>query len=388
MAEASYWFNEVPDVQRFPSYEGDLNVDVAIIGGGIAGISAAYFLSRTGIAVGLFEAGNVVTGDSGYTTAFATHFLDSRETTTLAWQASEAGIELLRKTITEEKIPCEWKDIDGIGFTQKDNIEDFKKDIAALQAVDNTLEYAEEKAAMDMVGFPVRAAYRKNGEGQFHIRKFLLPLLKRAEKQSAHIFEGSEVVGLERGKNIILKTAKGTVVARSLVVASGPSLPQFFPIVSKSLSGAITYVIQINFSNEKPFPRALLWDDLEPYHYFRWASENDLILGGEDWIMKEKKKSTNPHADLEMWLKNIAGGKPFQVLNKWQGSLFYTPDTLPYIGPHNEYGDNIIFLTGWAGTGMAHGFLSGQIAADLLQKKENPYQNLFSFNRSIPPVTN
>lgn len=388
MAEASYWFNEVPDMQRFPSHEGNLSVDVAIIGGGIAGISAAYFLSKAGIAVGLFEAGNAATGDSGYTTAFATHFLDSRETTILAWQASETGIGLLREIIAKEKISCEWKDNDGIGFTKKDDIEDFRKDIEALRVVDNSLEYAEEKEATSIVGFPVRAAYRKKGEGQFHIRKFLLPLLKRAEEQGAHIFEGSEIIQLERDKTITLKTAQGTVVAHSLIVASGPSLPQFFPIVTKSLSGAITYVIQANFPHEKPFPRALLWDDLEPYHYFRWASENDLILGGEDWIMKEKRKSTNPHADLEIWLKNIAGGTPFQILNKWQGSLFYTPDTLPYMGPHNEYGDNIIFLTGWAGTGMAHGFLSGQIAADLLQKKENPHQILFSFNRSIPLVTN
>lgn len=376
--EASFWFREIPDEKRFPSLEGNLRVDAVVLGGGIAGISAAYFLTQRGLKVALLEMGNLVTGDSGYTTAFATHFLDSIPATTKAWQASEEGIKLLKEVIEKENISCDWKDIDGIGFTRKDDTKEFKSDVESLQKCDSEIEYFEGEAASAVTCFPVKAAYhKKGGEGQYHIRKFLLPLAKISADKGAAIFEDSEVLELTMGDNILLKTEKGTVAANFLVIASGPPPPQFFPKIFETLTGAITFVIQAVFEKE-PFTKALLWDDLEPYHYFRWVQEKELILGGEDRYMKEKSQS-NPHDALKNWLETISGDANFEVVNKWQGSIFYTRDILPYMGPHPDYGKNIFFLTGWAGNGMAHGFLSGQIAADLVQQKENLYQKLFSF---------
>lgn len=382
MAEASYWFREVPDERRFPPLEGNLRVDAAVLGGGIAGVSAAYFLSNTGKRVALLEMGRLVTGDSGYTTAFATHFLDSVPATVKAWQASEAGINLFRETIAKEQISCGWKDIDGIGFTKKDDASEFKKDAAAFRSRDPHIEYLEGNAATEAVGIPATAAYRKkSGEGQYHIRKFLLALAGAAKGNGAQIFEESEVREINTGSTITLKTDAGTVEADYLVVAAGPPPPQFFPKVFAMLTGAITFVINARFTAALPFTQSLLWDDLEPYHYFRWVNENELILGGEDRYLKGAP-SGNPHEHLASWLESVSGGAPFEVVNKWQGSIFYTPDILPYMGPHPDYGQNVIFLTGWAGNGMAHGFLSGKIAADMVQRIHNPYQDLFSFNRS------
>lgn len=378
--EASFWFREIPDEKRFPSLEGNLRVDATILGGGIAGVSAAYFLAQRGLKVALLEMGHLVTGDSGYTTAFATHFLDSIPATTKAWQASEQGIRLFKEVIQKENISCDWKDIDGIGFTKKDEVAEFKSDVVALQKCAPEIEYLEGEAAAKVVGFPVKAAYRKKGsEGQYHIRKFLLPLAKAAAEKGAAIFEESEALELTLGKQVVLKTDKGAVTADYLVVAAGPPPPQFFPKIFQELTGAITFVIQVSF-DKVPFSKALLWDDLEPYHYFRWVGEKELILGGEDRYMKDKSQS-NPHDALKTWLETISRDVKFAVANKWQGSIFYTKDILPYMGPHPDYGSNCIFLTGWAGNGMAHGFLSGQVAADLIQGKENPHQKLFSFNR-------
>lgn len=378
--EQSFWFREIPDEKKFPSLEGNLRVEVAVLGGGIAGVSSAYHLTQAGKKVALLEMGNLITGDSGYTTAFVTHFLDSVPATINAWQAGEAGIKLIREVITKEKIVCDWRDVTGIGFTMKDSVDEFRRDIEFFRKADSQIEYLEDDAATHAVGVPVKAAYQKKGEGQYHIRKFLSRLARIAVDRGAKIFEESEVLELHTGATITLKTEKGVVMADSLVVAAGPPPPQFFPKIFGMLTSAITFVIQARYSGRLPFARALFWDDLEPYHYFRWVNENELILGGEDRYLKEKS-SGNPHDNLKSWLETMSQGFPFEVVNKWQGSLFYTKDSLPYMSAHPDYGNNVIFLTGWAGNGMTHGFLSGHIAADLLQQKENQFQSIFSFNR-------
>lgn len=382
MAEPSYWFKEVPDQGRFPSLEGNLRFDAVVMGGGIAGISAAYFLSRAGVKIALLEMGTLASGDSGYTTAFATHFLDSTDATLRAWQASEAGLQLFRHLVEKERIECEWKDIDGIGFTRKPDPTAFRQDYEALWAADPTLEYLPAEKASDAVGFPVSAAFRKSGrEGQFHIRKFLFGLAERLVSGGGKILEQSEVTALEGRGPITLSTPTGSVTCDWLVVAAGPPPRQFFPLLADQLGGAITYVIQASYPGAKPFGPSLFWDDLAPYHYYRWVSDTDLILGGEDWVMREKRPTADPHQALVTWLKEVSGDAAFNVVNTWQGTIYYTPDIFPYIGSHPAYGPRTVFLTGWAGNGMAHGLLAGNIAADLVQRKENPYQGIFAPHR-------
>ncbi len=379
---SSYWFKDVADKRRFPSLQGDKNVDVVIIGGGIAGISSAYFLAKAGVKVALLEMGNIASGDSGYSTVMATHFLDSVDVTIKAWDASQAGVSLLKEIINKERINCDWQWVDGVCFANSD-LPEFEKNVAALRAKDPGVKYLDKDTATAAVGVPVAAAYRKKGsEGQFHIRKFLLALAKRAAKNGALIFEDTEALDIRLGNSVAIKTAKGIVTAKWLVVATGMPPAKIFPEVAGKLSAAVTYVINAKFADSKIFPRNIFWDNLDPYHYFRWVNKNELVCGGQDWQMNEPKPKIDPHAALENWLNNFCGQqKKFKVINKWQGSIFCTPDILPYIGPHSAYGSNVIFLTGWAGNGIAHGFLAGNIAADMIQNKPNLHQSIFSFNR-------
>lgn len=105
-------------------------------------------------------------------------------------------------------------------------------------------------------------------------------------------------------------------------------------------------------------------------------------MGGQDWLMKEPKPKIDPHQELKNWLNNFCIQKEkFKVVNKWQGSIFSTPDILPYIDSHPAYGKNVVFLAGWGGNGIAHGFLAGNIATDMIQNKSNKHQSIFSFNR-------
>lgn len=74
----SPWFDNLRHPLRFNSLDQNISVDVAIIGGGIAGITTAYLLSRSGKSVAILEDGYIGSGETGRTTAHITHALDDR----------------------------------------------------------------------------------------------------------------------------------------------------------------------------------------------------------------------------------------------------------------------------------------------------------------------
>ncbi|TSC85090.1 MAG: Rieske family iron-sulfur cluster-binding protein [Parcubacteria group bacterium Gr01-1014_13] len=386
--EASYWFRSVPDKPRYPALQGDKQVDVVIVGGGMAGISAAYFLSKNGISTALLESVTIASGDSGFTTACGTRFLDSLDPTLAAWESSDAAIALFKKTIIEEKIDCEWQEVDTACFTlQKDkkSLKHFAETFQKFQAKDSSMEYLLKEEASAAIGVPVVAAYRKKAsEVMFHMRQFLISLAERSTKNGAIFFEDSEVVDIALSDQVVVKTKSGSVKAKWLIMATGLPPVKFFPKVAELLRSAVSYVIDIKFDKKPTFAEGFFWDDQDPYHYFRAVGEDEFILGGEDWKTNTPKPDTNPHVELEKWFRSLVGSKtPLKVINSWQGSLFYTPDTLPLIGPHPAYGKNAIFLTGWAGNGTAQGFFAGNIAADLVQQKNNPHHAFFACDRPL-----
>lgn len=386
--EASYWYRDVPDKPRYPALRGDKEVDVVVVGGGMAGVSAAYFLSKNGISTALLESATIASGDSGFTTACATRFLDSLDSTLAAWESSDAAIALFKKTIIEENIECQWKEVDTACFTIQKNRKALKEfaDVAqSFQAKDPSIEYLVKDQARVAVGVPVKAAYRKkSSEIMFHMRQFLISLAERAVKNGVMFFEDSEAVDITTGDQVVVKTKSGSVKAKWLIMATGLPPVKFFPKVSELLRSAVSYVIDVKFEKKPPFAEGFFWDDKDPYHYFRSVGPDEFILGGEDWKTVEPKPDTNPHVEMEKWFKDIVGkASPVHVINSWQGSLFYTPDMLPLIGPHPSYGKNTIFLTGWAGNGTAQGFFAGHIAVDLVQEKNNPHHALFACDRPL-----
>ncbi|HSR89513.1 MAG TPA: FAD-dependent oxidoreductase [Candidatus Udaeobacter sp.] len=392
--EPSYWFRDVPDQNRFPVLQGDKEFDAVIVGGGIAGVAVAYFLAKNGLSAAVLEAGTIGSGDSSYTTACATRFLDSVDASLKAWESSAEAIAMLKKIVEEENIDCDWQDVDTICFsreTDKKSLNNFLATAQKFQSKDSSIEYLVKDEASASVGVPVSAAYqKKSAEGMFHMRKLLMALAERAIKNGALFFEDSEATNFTFGDQVVVKTKKGGIKAKWLIVATGLPPVKFFPAVSKLLRSAVSYVIDVKFAEKPPFAKAFFWDDQDPYHYFRSVAENEFILGGEDWKTNSSKPDLNPHLQLEKWFKNLVGRQAsFKVVNSWQGSLFYTPDTLPLVGPHPKYGKNIIFLTGWAGNGTAQGVFAASMAVSIIQKKNNPYYHLFACDRKLSwPVEN
>lgn len=387
-SEISYWFRDVPAKTRYSTLTGNKQFEVVIVGGGVAGVCAAYFLAKAKVKVALLEANTLGSGDSGYTTGCATRFLDSTSATIAAWQSSDEAIKLLQEVIAKEKINCDWQNVDAVCFSRQENKQafaNFKKAGRIYKTKDAGIQFLNGMEASEAVGATVTAAFKKPwSEGIFNLRKFLMALVARAKDSGAIFYENSEAIDIQFGDKVTVKTKQGSVTAKKLIVATGIPPAKFFPKVANTLRSAVSYVIDVKFLSTPLLKQGFFWDDLAPYHYLRSLGNNEFLLGGEDWFTNEPKPVGDPYQKLTEWLKNFLGDKvKFKVVNSWQGSLFYTADTLPLIGLHPAYGKNVIFLTGWGGNGTAQGLFGANLAADLVLNKNNSWQSLFACNRKL-----
>lgn len=113
----------------FPQLADDIYVDVAIVGGGITGLTAALLLKRAGLTVAVIEASQIGSGVTGYTTAHITEAADERykdlisslgeENAKLVAESSRAAIERIAQFVSEEQIDCDFERVPGYLYTQK-----------------------------------------------------------------------------------------------------------------------------------------------------------------------------------------------------------------------------------------------------------------------------
>ena len=130
----SSWFSNNTTSVKFEKLNKNISVDVVIVGGGIAGLSTAYILSKTGKLVAVIDDGYVGSGETGHTTAHITHALDDRyfnlekmfgnEGARLAAESHTAAISFIETIVFEEKIECDFERLDGYLFFGPENMKD------------------------------------------------------------------------------------------------------------------------------------------------------------------------------------------------------------------------------------------------------------------------
>src|SRR5688572_2839817 len=125
----SIWIDTTPST-NYPSLKEDLDADVAIVGGGITGVTAAYLLAKAGKSVVLVDKGRIAMSETGHTTAhiidatdadykdlIKTHGVDDARRNT---EAIRASIALIRSLVDELGIDCGFKAVDGYLYTEEE----------------------------------------------------------------------------------------------------------------------------------------------------------------------------------------------------------------------------------------------------------------------------
>ena len=378
-SDSSPWISTVNSVD-YPILSSDISADVCVVGGGIAGVFAAYTLAKKGFSVVLLEKKKIASGDTAYSTGFLTRVPDTnisvlekkygkaflRRLFFCSARAQEVFIETIKKENIEcDFVPCE---LHYCSYSKTDSF--LKKEWDVVREADSSAKLVSEDIGK------IKQAIVFPNEGRFNPRKLVLSLVQKAKMQ---VFENSEVLSFDdTGHTIILKTASGRVKAKKVIFTTG-SPPAFLGDFSSIIEPKLTFAITAKYK-QLPIPDNIFADTFQPYYYYRRIDSKTLMLGGADRAVVTKTEG-DPHETLKQFLEDYLPGE-FEIQKKWSGSLFETADGLPYISSHPAFKDRIFLVTGFGGNGLVFSAVSALLLSDLVSGKTSEYADIFSFART------
>jgi len=385
------------DEFQMPQYgrlSSDLDVDVCVIGAGLAGLSTAYLLALRGRRVVVLESLNLGEGQSGQTTAHVTAVLDMRyhkllgmhgaEKTRLVLQSHLEALDQIESIIHAENMDCEFKRLNGYlcASHREEEREILNRELEALHELGWEQVLRCTRAPLHTFATGPCLVFPK--QIQYNPLKYMASLAECISKNGGLIHCQTPVVEVQSGNHVNVKTATGHQVrARSVVVATNAPIHNLFAIHTKQApyrSYAMSYAVPKGAVAE-----GLYWDLDSPYHYLRTQphseSQDLLIIGGED---HKTGQTDHPEASFErlaIWVKDrfpFAG----EVVHRWSGQVLEPSDGLPYLGHNPASGPNDYVITGHSGTGTVQSMLGARIVADQITGAPNPWAKLFDPSRA------
>ncbi len=393
----SYWTSSAKPVAFGPLGQ-DVETDVLVVGGGIAGLTAAYCLLQEGKKVVMLEDGEIGSGESGRTTAHITYALDDRyyylekqfgpEGARLMYQSHKAAIDWVEATVVKEGIDCRFRRVEGYLFLHpSDKPENLEREFGATQRLGMPTRVVEKLPGL--AGDNGKAILFPDN-GQFHIMLYLNGLARAIVKSGGRIYTRS------RAEEISKEGAKANgfqVKAPHIVVATNSPVNDWVTMHTKQHPYR-TYVIAA-LAPKGAYPYHLWWDtgnhgtrwEAEPYHYVRLEAYNDqydlLISGGEDHKTGQADDEGIPEEHrydlLIEWTRQKFPAVQ-AIVHRWSGQVLEPVDGGAFIGK-NPGDENIYIITGDSGNGMTHGTIGGLLLADLIAGRDNPWAKLYDPSR-------
>jgi glycine/D-amino acid oxidase-like deaminating enzyme/nitrite reductase/ring-hydroxylating ferredoxin subunit len=389
LMETPYWADSA-SISRFPRLERDERVDVVVVGGGIAGLTTAYLLTKAGRSVALLERKRCADIDTGHTSAHLTMVTDRRlidltgqlgkNHAQAVWDAGLAAIFTINHIIRDERIDCDFTWVPGYLHTAsgsaRDDAESLRREAALAAELGFDAEFVDD---VPYVGGP---GVRFEDQARFHPRKYLAGVASAIVRDGGRIYEHSEAAEFSAAP-LTVKANGCTLSCDEIVLATHTPLVGKANVTSAALFQTklalyTSYVV----AGRVPagfLPDALFWDTGDPYHYLRLERHRDfdvVILGGEDHKTGQVKSTGACYDRLERTLATLAPG--IELTHRWSGQVIESPDGLPYIGSTAEHQ---FAGTAFSGNGLTFGTLTGMMATDALLGRMNPWSELFEPSR-------
>jgi glycine/D-amino acid oxidase-like deaminating enzyme/nitrite reductase/ring-hydroxylating ferredoxin subunit len=376
----------------YPVLPGDLEVDVAVIGAGIAGLTAALALKRAGRAVAVIDAARVGTGVTGHTTGKVTslHRLAYSElarrhgnaTARIYGQANQAAVEHVAHVVASEGIDCGFRRVANYTYAETGDSLDLVRTEANLAAL---LGLPATFTTEVPLPFPVKGAVRFDGQAQFHAVKYLQGLAGAVDGGGSFVFEQTQVQQIHDGAPAVVDTGQGSVRARDVIVATnvpfggqGLFSLRCHPHRSYIVAGRV---------DAAPLDATFISVD-EPMRSVLTASVNGesyVLTGGEGHRVSESGDIAARYRRLTDFAHDRLGVQ--EVAYRWSTQDGMPLDGLPYVGLMSPRSKHVYVITGLRKWGLSNGTAAALILADALSGRENPWATVFNSNRITPAAS-
>jgi len=380
----SYWLDSVKKT-TFPQLTESIEVDVAVIGGGIAGLTAALLLKRSGKNVVVLEAERVGQGVTGHTTAKVTSQHDliyayltnqfSRDIALKFGESQERAIDMVEEIAKKEKIDCDFLRTSAYIYTQKEEtVDEIQEEVKAAVELGLPAFFTQETK----LPFPVNGVAGFHNQAQFHPIKYLYGLAKSVFGNGSAIFENSRVTEVEAGEPCKVISNGAVIKAKDVVVATN------YPILNDGfyfarLKPLRSYVFGVYSNN---LLEGMHISQESPLFSVR-PQETDkgemLVITGLEHKTGHEKNTRSCYQKLEELVNDRFPVS--SIAYSWSTQDAFTPDRVPFIGRYTPNAEHVFVTTGFNGWGMSSGTLSGMILTDLILKRANPWTEVYDPNR-------
>jgi glycine/D-amino acid oxidase-like deaminating enzyme len=395
MKTFSYWIDTAPPGADYTSTSLPATVDVAVVGGGLTGMSAAIHLRAKGASVALLEGEKLGWGASARNGGMSTPGITisyrsalskfGRERADEMYLAYDAAINTVERLITDNAIDCNWRRAGKINLAVKPA--HFESYVKGAEVLRKNLGHETLVIPRDQIRTEIGSDYYVGGVvdprgAGLHVGKFCRGMATIAAAAGAGLHEAARVTGIRKvdgGHEV--RTSRGTLIARQVLLATDGYTNGATPFFQRRIVPVGSFIIAT-----EPLPEALV-DELMPTRrmasdsknllfYFRITPDNRMLFGG-----RAQFALSSPTADLQS-AKILRKGmvEVFPQLADarldyaWGGLVGITLDRVPHAGER----DGVFYSMGYNGHGVQMATHMGMVMAEVMDghPEANPWRDL------------
>jgi glycine/D-amino acid oxidase-like deaminating enzyme/nitrite reductase/ring-hydroxylating ferredoxin subunit len=377
-ADQSLWLADASE-EAYAPLGAPLDVDVAVVGGGITGLTCALLLKRDGARVAVIEARRVGSGVTGCTTAKVSALQQTvyqtlrryhgSEAVTAYGQASLAAVELVAFLAQQERIDCDLERRPAFTYAaDADQRSAVESEYDSVRAAGLAAELVDD---LDLP-FPTYGAVRLDDQVQLHPVRYVRGLARAVHGGGSSVLEDTRVIAVRAGDPCEVSTTHGTVRAAQVVDAA------HYPLLDRGLFFARlepmrSYCIAARVTGKRT--SAMSISAGTPTRSLR-AYNDLLIVGGEGHASGAHEASVERYERLEQFARE--NWSVVEITNRWSAQDPISWDHLPVIGRYPPRSSRLFVASGFHKWGLTTGTFAARIISDQIAGRDNPWVDTFN----------
>ena len=387
----SLWMDTTPETD-YPALSEDLTVDVAVIGGGISGLTTALLLARAGKSVVVLEADRIGTSTTGHTTGKVTALQQITYTAlavkhgeagaTAYGEANRAGVDMIRELIEQYDIGCDAVQRPTYTYaTSRDTLGELKSEADLMKRIGLPASLVTEAE----LPFRTVGAVTLADQLAVHPRKLLIGLARAITEEGGRVFERTRVTGAEdatKERPGSVRADGGTITADDVVIATGaPTIDKGFFFTRNHPYRSYLIAVRLN----GPLPEGMYINADQPTGSLMPITVDGteyLLVGGEGHAAGAPGNIRQRYQALERFAR-----EHFDVLSvdyRWSTQDGKTVDEMPFVGHASPRSKHLWVITGLRKWGLSGGPAGALILKDGILGQPNPWAKYYSPNRFKP----
>ena len=376
----SYYAATANPAPRHPQLEGEITVDVCVVGGGLSGCSTALHLAERGYRVALLEGRRIAWGASGRSGGQAIAGFASSQDTLAAqvglddarrmWDVSVEAVELLQGRVQRHAIDCDlhWGHMHvAVKPRHITELRAWRDEMTGTYAYPGTRWLTRDEVREWIASDRYLGGLYDPRSGHLHPLNYTLGLAAAAESAGARLFESSLVTRIDRGDPATIVTATGQVRARHVAICCNAWVDDLVPELRSRIMPVGTYIVATEPLGEARM-RALLREPIAVsdvnwvLDYFRPSADHRLLFGGRVSYSGLDPRNTGNATRLRM-MRVFPQLGDARIEYAWGGYVDITMSRAPDFG---RLAPNVYYLQGYSGHGIALTGMAGKLVAEAI----------------------